>query len=94
MTTLSILLAAIYESFSKLPNLGMEQQIELYNLKNKLVLRKSTSQPRLIPQVQNSNQQDYFAVLGQIGILEDVEMVANAGNRRVFKAFRHFLITY
>lgn len=91
MTTLSILLAAIYDSFSKLPNLGMEQQIELYNLKNKLVLKKAPSQPRLIPQVQNSNQQDYFAVLGQIGILEDVEMVANAGNRRVFKAFRHFL---
>lgn len=91
MTTLSILLAAIYDSFSKLPSLGIEQQIELYNLKNKLVLKKSPNQPRLIPQVQNNNQQDYFAVLGQIGILEDIDTVANAGNRRVFKAFRHFL---
>ena len=91
MTTLSLLLAAIYDSFNKLPNLGIEQQIELYNLKHKLVLKKAPNQPRLIPQVQNSNQQDYFTVLGQIGILEDVETVANAGNRRVFKAFRHFL---
>lgn len=91
MTTLSLLLAAIYQSFSALPNLTMEQQIELYNLKHKLVLKKKSDQPRLIPQVQNSNQQDYYSVLGQIGILEDVDTVPNAGNRRIMKAFRHFL---
>ncbi|MGN6025015.1 DUF262 domain-containing protein [Alcaligenes faecalis] len=91
MTTLSLLLAAIYQSYSTQPNLGMEQQIELYNLKHKLVLKKKPEQPRLIPQVQNHNQQDYFAVLGQVGVLCDVEMPANAGNRRVVKAFRHFL---
>lgn len=91
MTTLSLLLAAIYQSYSALPGLGMDQQIELHNLKHKLVLKKKPDQPRLIPQVQNHNQQDYFAVLGQVGVLSDVETVANAGNRRVFKAFRHFL---
>lgn len=91
MTTLSLLLAAIYQSFNLLPNLGMEQQIELYNLKHKLVLKKKSDQPRLIPQVQNYNQQDYFAVLGKAGILDDVEQVQHAGNRRVLKAYRHFL---
>ncbi|MCD5984455.1 DUF262 domain-containing protein [Pseudomonas sp. CDFA 610] len=91
MTTLSLLLAAVYQSYRTLPNLGMEQQIELYNLKHKLVLKKKSDQPRLIPQVQNNNQQDYFAVLGQTGILDDVEIVPNAGNRRVMKAFRHFI---
>ncbi|WP_278620610.1 DUF262 domain-containing protein [Ectopseudomonas oleovorans] len=91
MTTLSLLLAAIYQSFRVLPNLGMEQQIELYNLKHKLVLKKKSDQPRLIPQVQNNNQQDYFAVLGKAGILDDVEQVQHAGNRRVLKAYRHFL---
>lgn len=91
MTTLSLLLAAIYQSFRVLPNLGMEQQIELYNLKHKLVLKRKSDQPRLIPQVQNNNQQDYFAVLGKAGILEDVEQVQHAGNRRVLKAYRHFL---
>lgn len=91
MTTLSILLGAIYHSFKKMPDLDDEQKLELLNLKHKLVLRKSSNQPRLIPQVQNNNQQDYFAVLNQVGILEDIETVANAGNRRVFKAFRHFL---
>jgi hypothetical protein len=91
MTTLSLLLAAVYQSYRTLPNLGMEQQIELYNLKHKLVLKKKSDQPRLIPQVQNNNQQDYFAVLGQTGILDDVETVPNAGNRRVMKAFRYFI---
>ena len=91
MTTLSLLLAAVYQSYRTLPHLGMEQQIELYNLKHKLVLKKKSDQPRLIPQVQNNNQQDYFAVLGQTGILDDVETVPNAGNRRVMKAFRHFI---
>lgn len=91
MTTVSILLAAIYDIFSKQPNLVMDQQIELYNLRHKLILKKMPNQPRLIPQVQNNNQQDYFSVLGQIGVLQDIETVANAGNRRVFKAFRHFL---
>jgi len=91
MTTLSLLLAAIYQSFRVLPNLGMEQQIELYNLKHKLVLKRKSDQPRLIPQVQNNNQQDYFAVLGKAGILDDVEQVQHAGNRRVLKAYRHFL---
>ncbi|MFU3311915.1 DUF262 domain-containing protein [Pseudomonas sp. DC3200b2] len=91
MTTLSLLLAAIYQSYRVQPNLVMEQQIELFNLKHKLVLKKKSDQPRLIPQVQNNNQQDYYAVLGQIGVLSDVETVPNAGNRRVLKAFRHFL---
>nr|WP_314399367.1 DUF262 domain-containing protein [Pseudomonas lundensis] len=91
MTTLSLLLVAIYQSYRTLPNLGMEQQIELYNLKHKLVLKKKPDQPRLIPQVQNNNQQDYFAVLAQTGILDDVDAVPNAGNRRVLKAFRHFI---
>lgn len=93
MTTLSLLLAAIYASYNQLGiELSMEQQIELYNLKNKLVLKKNAEQPRLVPQVQNANQQDYLAVLKEAGILKEAEWVANAGNRRVFRAFRHFLM--
>jgi len=55
------------------------------------VLKKNAEQPRLIPQVQNSNQQDYFAVLKDAGVLKEAELIANAGNRRVFKAYRHFV---
>ncbi|EPC7971283.1 DUF262 domain-containing protein [Enterobacter hormaechei] len=93
MTTLSLLLAAIYASYNQLGiELEMEQQIELYNLKHKLVLKKNADQPRLVPQVQNANQQDYLAVLKEAGILKEAEWVSNAGNRRVFRAYRHFLM--
>lgn len=93
MTTLSLLLAAIFASYNRHGlELSMEQQIELYNLKHKLVLKKNAEQPRLIPQVQNANQQDYLAVLKDAGILKEANVVANAGNRRVFKAYRYFLM--
>ncbi|UAN51597.1 MULTISPECIES: DUF262 domain-containing protein [unclassified Serratia (in: enterobacteria)] len=91
MTTLSILLAAIYFVFSAQPDLTMERQIELYNLKHKLVLKKKAEQPRLVPQVQNYNQQDYRVVLNMAGILAEVEAKPNAGKRRVVKAYRHFI---
>ncbi|WP_019531273.1 DUF262 domain-containing protein [Dasania marina] len=93
MTTLSILLAAIYQAYDDLPtanNLPFEAQIERHNLKHRLVLKKDATKPRLIPQVQNENQQDYFAVLKMAGIISIADTVSNAGNRRVFKAYRHF----
>ena len=91
MTTLSLLLIAIYQSLRIQPNLQMDHKIELYNLKHKLVLKKQPDQPRLIPQVQNHNQQDFYSVFEMAGILKDVDTVPNAGNRRVLKAYRHFL---
>ena len=93
MTTLSLLLAAIYASY-KIQlgiELEMDQQIELYNLKHKLVLKKYADQPRLVPSgCKNTNQQDYLAVLKEAGILKEAESVSNAGNRRIFHAYRHF----
>jgi sulfur relay (sulfurtransferase) DsrC/TusE family protein len=91
MTTLSLLMAAIFKCYNDLElTLDMPQQIELYNLKNKLILKNNPGRTRLTPQVQNCNQQDYFWVLKQAGILDDAEHIANAGNRRVLRAFRHF----
>ncbi|QWZ55587.1 MULTISPECIES: DUF262 domain-containing protein [Gammaproteobacteria] len=91
MTTLSLLLAAIYQSLRVFPDLTDDYRFELYNLKHKLVLKKQLEQPRLVPQVQNNNQQDFYLVLGEAGLLQDVEPVAYAGTRRVMKAYRHFL---
>ncbi len=91
MTTLSLLLAAIYQSLRAMPNLSEENRFELFNLKHKLVLKKQDNQPRLIPQVQNNNQQDFYSVLEDAGLLKYVQPVAYAGTRRVMKAYRHFL---
>lgn len=91
MTTLSLMLAAVYKTLSDVPNPDINIQVELLNLKHKLVLKSNNEQPRLIPQAQNSNKQDYFYILSQLGLLDQNEMVANAGNRRIIKGYRHFL---
>ncbi len=91
LTTLSLLFAAIYEVLeSYQDSFDDEQRNELINLKRKLVLKKNQDEIRVIPQIQNNNQDDYRAVLAQIGLGSVGKVPAWAGNRKIFKAFRYF----
>lgn len=91
LTTLSLLFAAVYSVVkSHYDELDEDQRLELANLKRKLVLKNTTDQIRVIPQIQNQNLKDYRAVLSLIGIIEAETMPPNAGNRRVLRAFRYF----
>jgi len=91
LTTLSLLFAALYQSL-KLheKDLDDDQRVELINLKRKLVLKKGDDQLRVIPQIQNNNQDDYRAVLSDVGVISQCDTRAYAGNRKVFRAFRYF----
>jgi len=92
LTTLSLLLAAVYHAIKSYEKaLDDEQRDELSNLKRKLVLKKYDDQMRIIPQIQNNNQYDYRALLSsEVGILDGYEIPANAGNRKIFRAYRYF----
>ena len=92
LTTLSLLFAAVYHAIkSHEKELDDEQRDELSNLKRKLVLKKYDDQIRIIPQIQNNNQNDYRALLSsEVGIFEGYEVPANAGNRKIFRVYRHF----
>jgi uncharacterized protein with ParB-like and HNH nuclease domain len=91
MATLSILLAAIYCILKEHRNLLTEdQQIELINIKHRLILKRNPSQYRLVLQIQNSNQSDYFSKLAAIGIGEFSNQQSNAGNRRIYLSFSFF----
>lgn len=91
LTTLSLLFAAVYEALkNRREDLDDDQQVELVNMKRKLVLRRVDDQMRVNPQVQNSNQDDYRAVLSEIGVIRKYSTPLNAGNRRIFRAFRYF----
>ncbi|MDR0777247.1 MAG: DUF262 domain-containing HNH endonuclease family protein [Azonexus sp.] len=90
LTTLSLLFAALYQSLKRHENLDEEQQGELFNLKRKLVLKKGCDQLRVIPQIQNSNQNDYRAVLSGVGVISTFDKPAYAGNRKIFRAFCYF----
>ena len=91
LTTLSLLFAALYQSLKLHENeLDEDQRGQLFNLKRKLALPNGGDQLRVIPQTQNNNQNDYRAVLSDIGVIIPFDKPANAGNRRIFRAFRYF----
>lgn len=90
MTTLSLLLAAIHGCLeSHRDNLDADDITDLTNLRRQLVLRKPI-RPRLRPQKQNSNFEDYLNVLSRMGIDVDAPKVRNLGNRRIMRACTHF----
>lgn len=91
LTTLSLLFAAMYKALGNSEGeLDEDQLVERNNMKRKLVLRNSNDRIRVVPQIQNRNQDDFRAVLSEIGVIANYEMPLNAGNRRVVKAFRYF----
>jgi len=90
MTTLSLLLAAIYQRLSEYKEYFDDNQFSDYiNLKHRLVI-KGTQLLRVQLQIQNNNSDDYSFVLSEIGLLEGFKKPANLGNRRVYKAFGYF----
>ena len=91
LTTLSLLFAAVYHAIKcQTATLDDDHRFEMTKLKYKLVLRKGEDQIRLIPQIQNSNNKDYQAVLAEAGIIGQVDVPAYAGNRKIFRAYRYF----
>jgi hypothetical protein len=67
-----------------------DQRVELINLKRKMVLRRGNDQLRVVPQIQNNNQNDYRAVLADVDVISHCDTPAYAGNRKIFRAFRYF----
>jgi len=91
LITLSLLFAALYKIMRKRKSdLDEDQQVELVNLKHRLVLKKSSNQIRVIPQIQNNNKRDYLGLLTKIGVIDGYAIPRNAGNRRIFRSFYYF----
>ena len=92
LTTISLLFAALYHSLkAHKDQLDEDQQAEQNNLKRKLVLRGDKDQFRVTPQIQNTNREDYCAILSKVGATNhQFDKPLNAGNRKIFRAFRYF----
>lgn len=93
MTTLSLLLSAVWK---KLADLGVPRELEdgdwdyeFGNLKRRLITDK---QPRVQLQHQNSNNRDYEYLFERLGLLAkgSETQPKNWGNRRIAKAFKFF----
>jgi hypothetical protein len=86
-----LLFAAIYSKLNEDKELDNDQQVELINLKRKLVLKKDADQIRVVPQIQNNNLRDYKAVLKEAGAVRSHEDTPPwAANRKMFRAYRYF----
>lgn len=89
--TLSILYAAIYSTLMKCEPQDEEAKYELTDLRYRIVFKGKNCDLRVIPSCQGKNDKDYRVVLQNAGILHDVDDSSYAGNRRLFKAYRHFI---
>lgn len=92
LTTLSLLLAALYSVFNEhIVELDEDQRADLRQLKLKIILKREPNKTRVVPQSQNNNLNDYLALLSEQKIVSSkFPMPKNAGNRRIFKAYNYF----
>ncbi len=91
LTTLSLFLAALYTTLNSYKDLlDEDQQSDILQLKRKLVLKKTQSDIRVVPQIQGSNRDDFMGLLAKIGIIPKRPMPKFAGLRRIEKAYNYF----
>ena len=100
-STLILLLAAIYEKLSALEDqMDDEERGDFLNLKSELANKKRVATSgkkydytqRLILQRQNMNDEDFSYILSDKGIITAKKTKPqNFGNRRIAKAYRHFI---
>jgi len=92
LTTLSLFLSALYTALNDHKELLDEDQLsDILQLKRKIVLKKTSADIRVVPQVQGNNRDDYLALLAKIGIIPKRPMPNFAGLRRIVKAYNYFL---
>lgn len=91
LTTLSLLLAALYVTLdSNRDFLDEDQQSDILQLKRKLVIKKTQSEIRIVPQVQHKNLEDYMGLLADKKIIAPHQTPKFAGNRRIFQGYNYF----
>lgn len=98
LTSLSLLLLALYSKLnSHKEELTEDEKTDLNNLKRELANKSETREsgnkiikffPKLKLQVANND--DYLSLLAQNEIIEFHKKPNNAGNRRIYKAYKHF----
>lgn len=91
LTTLSLFLAALYTILNENKDLlDEDQQSDILQLKRKLVLKKTQSDIRVVPQVQGNNRDDYLGLFARIGLIPKRPSPKFAGHRRIEKAYQYF----
>lgn len=94
MTSISILLSVLYSKLaSHRDELDDDERTDLNNIKRELAYKDKKDgkyYPKLRLQIQDCNQDDYISLLHRYGIIDIDANPLNSGNRRIYKAYRHF----
>lgn len=92
LTTLYLLLAAIYKTLEKhKDDLDEDDRDEISMLKKSLKSRHSDNHLMIMPQVQNSNLADFNALMYELGIGDFAKKPGYAGARKIYRCYNHFL---
>lgn len=90
LTTLTLLLAAVYSVLKEHSDeLDDDTRTDVTNLSRQLV-RRTDKQPRVVPQRQGHNLDDYRKVLEKAGLPVKGEWRAYYPSRRIAKCYRYF----
>lgn len=93
LTTISLLLTALYARINEHPD-AIDEDMQLDDvrpLRNRLVLKSNKGMTRVVPQVQNHNQDDYRWILKEhAGLAVVMQRPKYHGVRKMPKAFEYF----
>lgn len=90
ITTLTLLMAAVYSVlYERMDELDDDQKTDVTLLRRQLV-HKSSGEPRVRPQRQGQNLDDYLAVLTKAGLPLDTQPTSYMPLRRIDRCFNHF----
>lgn len=90
LTTITLLMAAIHSVLTEHKDtLDDDTKTDLTVLGRQLV-RKGDGKPRLTPQTQGNNRDDYAKVLSQAGLNVDAKWIAYFPTRRISKCYNYF----
>ena len=94
LTTLSIAFAALYSRIAEFKqDLNEDELNDLINIKKALAIKNEDNKyvPRLELQIQDYNRDDYNSLLFECNIIDiNIKKKPNAGNRKIYKAYRFF----
>jgi len=92
LTTLSILLAAIYVKLRQYKDqLDEDDEDELPTLRKSLRCSDAPHELILSPQIQGSNLADYLAVMAEAGIIKSAKKENYWGNRKIARCYKYFV---
>lgn len=94
LTTLSIAFVALYSRIAEFKqDLNEDELNDLINIKKALAIKNEDNKyvPRLELQIQDYNRDDYNSLLFECNIIDiNIKKKPNAGNRKIYKAYRFF----